>query len=257
MISNQAVVSNKAEFGKNVQIGPFTIVHDNVIIGDNCIIESYCEIGVKSSLSNGEPLYIGHNSHIRSHSIFYEGSVFGDNLITGHRVTVRENTQSGSNVQIGTLSDIQGHCILGNYVKMHSSVHIGQKSCIGNYVWLFPYVVLTNDPHPPSNYLNGVQIKDYAVIATMAVLLPGALIEKDCLVAAHSCLKGNTKSGFIYAGSPAKPKGQVSNIKLQGTDIPAYPWRKHFHRGYTDEVLNEWLREFGSEDIKGTSDGHD
>ena len=28
---------------------------------------------------------------------------------------------------------------------MHSNVHVGQLSVIDDFVWIFPYVVLTND----------------------------------------------------------------------------------------------------------------
>jgi UDP-3-O-[3-hydroxymyristoyl] glucosamine N-acyltransferase len=69
------------------------------------------------------------------------------------------------------LSDLQGHCEIGDYVRFHSNVHIGQKSKIGNFVWIFPYVVLTNDPYPPSNNLVGVTVHDFAAIATMSVIL--------------------------------------------------------------------------------------
>lgn len=40
----------------------------------------------------------------------------------------------GNHVRIGTLSDIQGHCEIGNYVNMHSNVHIGMKSEIEDFV---------------------------------------------------------------------------------------------------------------------------
>lgn len=133
-----SIISKKAQIGINVTIGDFVTIHDNVVIGDNCIIESYTELGVPNHLSNGDNLIIGKNSHIRSHSIFYEGSIFGDGLITGHRVTVREKTRAGKGFQIGTLSDIQGHCNIGDYVRTHSNVHIGQHSEIGNFVWIFP-----------------------------------------------------------------------------------------------------------------------
>lgn len=241
MIDNFAVVSSKAKIGKNVKIGAFTTIHDNVIIGDNCIIESYCEIGVANHLSNGDNLIIGNDSYIRSHSIFYEASVFGDNLTTGHRVTVRERTKAGKNLQIGTLSDIQGHCQIGDYVRFHSNVHIGQKSKIGNFVWVFPYVVLTNDPHPPSEILLGVTIEDYAVIATMSVVLPGAVVATGCLIGAHSSVKGFTDPDMVYAGSPAKKICPTSKIKLQDGSGDAYPWRNHFHRGYPDEVIEKWI----------------
>lgn len=246
MISELALVSKKAKIGKNVKIGAFTTVHDNVVIGDDSVIEGYCEIGVSNHISDGENLIIGKSSHIRSHSIFYEGSEFGERLTTGHRVTVREKIKAGKNLQIGTLSDLQGHCEIGNYVRFHSNVHIGQKSKIGNFVWIFPYVVLTNDPHPPSNTLIGVVVEDFAVIATMSVILPGAVISNGCLVGAHSSVKGFTEPDMVYAGSPAKKICPTSKIKLHDGSGDAYPWRSHFNRGYPDEYVNEWISKNGN-----------
>lgn len=238
-----ALVSEKAKIGRNVTIGPFTTIYDNVKIGDDSTIEAYCELGVANHLSCGEPLVIGEGAHIRSHSIFYEGSQFEEKLVTGHRVTVREKTVAGKNLQIGTLSDIQGHCTIGDYVRFHSNVHIGQKSQIGNFVWIFPYVVLTNDPHPPSNVLKGVIVEDYAVIATMSVILPGVTIRRGSLVGAHSSVNRDTEAEMAYAGSPAKKICHTGNIRLRdGSYLPAYPWVKHFTRGYPGEVVNGWLR---------------
>ena len=238
-----AIVSDKAIVGANVKIGAYTIIYDNVKIAENTVIEAFCEIGVSNHLSGGEILYIGSNSHIRSHSIFYEGSVFLESLVTGHRVTVREKIKAGKNLQIGTLSDLQGHCEIGDYVRFHSNVHIGQKSKIGNYVWIFPYVVLTNDPHPPSDTLLGVTVKDFAVIATMSVILPGAIISRGCLIGAHSSIKGITEEDMIYAGSPAKKICSTTKIKLHEKSGSAYPWRKHFHRGYPEELVKQWMSE--------------
>lgn len=238
-----AIISPKAKLGNNVEIGPSTIVYDNVVIGDNSIIGAFCEIGVANHLSKGEPLVIGASANIRSHSIFYEGSYFGEGLTTGHRVTVRELVKAGKNLQIGTLSDLQGHCEIGDYVRFHSNVHIGQKSKIGNFVWIFPYVVLTNDPHPPSDTLIGVTVEDFAVIATMSVILPGTTVAEGVLVGAHSSLKGETEANMVYVGSPAKKICTTSKIKLQDSKENAYPWRKHFHRGYPIEIVKEWVAE--------------
>lgn len=238
-IHHTAIISPKAKIGANVEIGPNTIIYDNVEIGDNSIIGAFCEIGVANYLSKGLPLIIGKNSNIRSHSIFYEGSTFEEGLTTGHRVTVRELVRAGKNLQIGTLSDLQGHCEIGDYVRFHSNVHIGQHSKIGNFVWIFPYVVLTNDPHPPSNTMLGVTVEDYALIATMSVILPGAVIAEGCLIGAHSSVKGKTEKHSIYVGSPAKSVGPTSRIKLEdGSD--AYPWTKHFKRGYPEDVIKNW-----------------
>lgn len=241
LIHPTAIISDKAVIGKNVQIGQYTTVYDHVVIGDNTIIEGYCEIGVQNHLSEGKILYIGKDSHIRSQSIFYEGSKFGEKLVTGHRVTVREKTVAGKNLQIGTLTDIQGHCTIGDYVRMHSNVHIGQHSKIGNYIWIFPYVVLTNDPHPPSEVMQGVEVEDFAVISTMSVILPGVKISKGCLIGANSMLSIKTEPNMLYSGNPAKKICEASKMRLKdGSRRPAYPWIKHFHRGYPEEVIKEW-----------------
>jgi acetyltransferase-like isoleucine patch superfamily enzyme len=189
---------------------------------------------------------IGAGALVRSHSIFYEGSTFGERLVTGHRVTVREGTEAGVNLQIGTLGDIQGTCRIGDYVRFHSNVHVGQHSTVGNFVWIFPYVVLTNDPHPPSEVMRGVTLEDYVAVATMSLVLPGVRIGRGALVGAHSSVSRDVDADTVVAGAPAKPVCHTADIKLRdGSGLPAYPWRRHFHRGYPDTVVEQWLAEFG------------
>jgi acetyltransferase-like isoleucine patch superfamily enzyme len=241
-----AIICEGVKLSSNVIVGPYSIIHRNVIIGEGTIIGSHCEIGHPVNNSSGEtPLKIGRNSFIRSHSVFYEGSTFGENLVTGHRVTVREKTFAGRNLQIGTLSDIQGHCEIGNFVKFHSNVHIGQHSKIKDYVWIFPYVVLTNDPHPPSNVMMGVTLEKYVAVATMSTILPGVTVKEGALVGAHSSVSRDVESNTVVAGSPAKYICETDKIKLKdGSNNSAYPWRRHFHRGYLPETVDEWISEF-------------
>lgn len=237
-----AIISSRAKIGKSVEIGPYTIIHDNVEIGDGTKIGSNCEIGVSTGLGDGSPLKIGKNSTVRSHSVFYESSSFGDELTTGHRVTVRELTHAGNGFQIGTLGDIQGHCTIGNYVRFHSNVHVGQHTTIDDFVWVFPYVVFTNDPHPPSDVKMGVSVGKFAAIATMSVVLPGVTIGKGALIGACSAVTKDVGHHRIAAGNPAVDRGETSKIKLQdGTGRQAYPWTQHFHRGYPEDVIANWL----------------
>ena len=244
-ISATAIVSSKASIGSNVSIGDFTIIFDNVVIGDNVSIQSHCLIGQPTPLSDGKPLVIGNDSIIRSHSVFYEGSQFGSKLTTGHRVTVREMIEAGANLQIGTLCDLQGHTKIGNYVRFHSSVHIGQKSTIDDYVFIFPYSVLTNDPHPPSKLLIGVKVNKYAVIATMCCILPGVQIGESSLVGAGSLVNRDVEPETVVAGIPAKYICQTADIKLKdGSNQAAYPWIRHFHRGYPQETIDEWISKY-------------
>ncbi|MBK6614427.1 acyltransferase [Ottowia sp.] len=240
-----AFVSKNATIGQNVRIGAFTIVHDRVVVGDNTVIESHCEIGHPTKLANDQPLIIRNDSLIRSHSIFYAGSTFGERLVTGHRVTVRELTRAGRHLQIGTLGDIQGHCEIGDFTRMHSNVFVAHGTKIGNFVWVFPYVVFTNDPHPPSNLCMGSEIGDYAAIATMAVILPGVKVGTHALVAAHSCVGKDVEPHTVVGGVPARFLCPTSKIKLRdGTGNAAYPWPRQFTRGYPDQVVARWRTEF-------------
>lgn len=245
MIDTSATIEKGAKIGINVSIGANTIIGKNTIISDNVTIQGGCEIGVHSAGLNDSPLIISEGSLIRSQSIFYTGSKFGKRLVTGHRVTVREGVNAGENLQLGTLCDVQGDCIIGDFVRFHSNVHIGKNSNIGSFVWIFPYVVLTNDPHPPSNVMRGVTIEDYVVISTMSVLLPGIVVRKGTLIGAHSLLTKSTKEHMLVAGNPAKEICQASKMRLQdGSHMPAYPWRRHFHRGYPVDIVNHWKAEF-------------
>ena len=233
-----ALIGDGVTIGQDVTIGPRTIIYDNVKIGDKSQIgadvilgEPVADIYRNSEAYANPALTIGASSVIRSGSILYAGSTFGDRLETGHRVTIREGTIAGTNFRVGTLSDIQGDCRIGDYVRFHSNVHIGQKSTVGNYVWIFPYVVLTNDPHPPSETIVGVTVEDFAVIATMSVILPGMTVGQDALVGAGSIVNRNVGKEDVVVGNPAKRVASVRDIKSKHTGQPVYPWREHFERG--------------------------
>lgn len=237
-----ALVETGAILGDNVTVGEFSIVRSSCVIGKNVVIGSHCDLGsMASSESFAEPLLIGDNSIIRSHSVFYYGSSFGPGLATGHRVTVREGTIAGAGFQIGTGTDIQGDCTIGDYVRTHSDVHIAKKSKIGNFVWLFPGVVLTNDPMPPSNILRGVTIEDFAVLAVGVKVMPGIRIGAGGLIGAGSILRMNTRSDSLYSGNPAKFLGLLSELPLlDETGNPAYPWKSRFSRGYPEDIIAAW-----------------
>lgn len=249
-VSPLALVSAGAKLGADVTVGPFTIVHDNVVIGDRVTIDGHCEIGYPTPLAGGEPLVIGDDSLIRSHSVFYEGSRFGPGLRTGHHVTVREKFTAGPGLQIGTGSDFQGDATVGDHVHCQSNVTIGRLSRVGSYVWLYPFVVLTNDPTPPSDeYQVGVVVEDYAVIATMSTIMPGVRVGARSLVGAMSLVNEDVEPDTVVAGVPARKRAMTRHILLRdGSGRSAYPWMRRFARGYPAEVIARWRAEFGDPD---------
>lgn len=246
LIHPSSYVSPDAKLGTDVEIGPFSVIHANVILGSRVKVGAYCELGIATHLGDGSPLIIGDDALIRSHAVFYESSAFAPGLTTGHHVTVREKTRAGAGFQIGTLSEIQGDCTVGEYVRFQSNVFVGKKTTIGNFVWILPYVVLTNDPTPPSNVLMGCTIEDYASIAAASVVLPGVTVGHHSLVAAQACVTKDVPPHMVVAGVPARVVGDAKAIKLRdGTNRPAYPWTRHFTRGYPDAVTIDWVNNNG------------
>lgn len=240
---NNVTILSGCHIGENVvleddvYIDHNCIIRDNVtigkgtVIGANCVIGEYTADWYRTHSNQPEPTVIGRDSVIRSGSIIYSGVILGDAFQSGHQITIREGAVLGHHCSIGTLSDIQGHCSIGNYVRCHSNVHISQASTIEDYVWIFPYVVLTNDPTPPSETEQGVTVRSFAVIATGAVILPGIEIQSDSLVAAGAIVTKNVLSGTVVGGNPAKVISTIDKIKNPETGESVYPWRETFERG--------------------------
>ena len=272
-VGNNTVIGSHVTFGEHVVIGHNCIIEEHVVLGDyvyidsNTIIRSGVQIGERTLIGSnciiGEYLMdfcmdrkyhehflkIGKDSLIRSGSVIYGGSEIGEHFQTGHHVTVREKASIGNHVSIGTLSDIQGNCDIGSYVRLHSNVHIGQLSKIDPFVWIFPYVVLTNDPTPPSEEFVGVHVRSFAIIATSAIIMPGLEIGGDSLVAAGAVVTKPVGAYAVVAGNPAKPISDVRKIKSKITGEPVYPWRNHFKRAMPWEKsdFSSW---YDSLDIK-------
>lgn len=242
-------IGRNAQIGKNVKIGDNTTIYDNVVIGDNTIIANDCIIGELlnsyyddiENYKNPETI-IGANSLIRSHCIIYAGNKTGNFLGCGHRVTIRDYTKFGNHCSFGTLDDIQGYSEFGDYCRLHSNVHIGQHSKLGNFIFIYPYVIFTNDPTPPSNICIGPKIDDYSQIATGSILLPGIKIGKHCLIGAGSVVGKDVGDYQVVVGVPAKIVKDIREIKDRKTGEAHYSWPYRFTRGmpWAEMGFEEW-----------------
>ncbi|OGU55548.1 MAG: hypothetical protein A2V66_07080 [Ignavibacteria bacterium RBG_13_36_8] len=248
--NNFQLLGNNINIGKNVKIGDRTIIYDNVQVGDDTIIANDCIIG--------EPLHnyyyndnyinpetkIGESSLIRSHAIIYAGSTFGNELQTGHRITILPDSKIGHNCSIGTLCDIQGDIEIGNYCRLHSNIHVGQKSIIKNYVFIYPFVIFTNDPTPPSDDWLGVTVDEYTQIGAGSILMPGIKIGKNCLIGAGSVVSKDFNDFSLVMGNPGRRIGDVKKIKSRKKDGFHYPWMYNFERGMPWKGIgyDEWLK---------------
>ena len=254
-IGHNCIFEDDIKIGNNVTIDCNVIIRSGTVIGDGSYIGANSIIGeassgMKDSDSIKNKLVIGKNALIRSGAIIYSNSTIGDNFQTGHRVTIREKSVIGNHVSVGTLSDIQGSCTIGNYVRMHSNVHIGQLSVIDDFVWIYPYVVLTNDPTPPSEKFVGVHVCSFAIIATGSIIMPGLTIGTDSLVGAGAIVTRSVNQYEVVVGNPAKPITDIRNVKSKFTGEPVYPWREHFKRymPWEESDFENWYKSLSIEE---------
>jgi acetyltransferase-like isoleucine patch superfamily enzyme len=243
-------VSLKSKVGRNVRIGDNSTIYDNVEIGDDSIICNDSIVGEPLNSYYHDPSYtnpptvIGPGALIRSHSIIYAGCIIGSGFASGHRITVRENSIIGERCSMGTLSDIQGNVKIGNYCRLHSNVHISQTCSIGDFVWMYPFSVMTNDPYPPSEDINGGHLGSYSQIGVHAVILPGVRVGENCLIAANSVVTKMVPEFSLVKGDPAKVVMDIRTYVVMGKGKP-YPWMKRFERGMPWEGIgfDQWIQQ--------------
>jgi acetyltransferase-like isoleucine patch superfamily enzyme len=221
-----------AKVGVRCTIAPTAIIHANVELGDDTIVEDFVILGNPArGDAAGKPLVIGTGGHIRSHTIMYEGSCFGENLRVGHSSLLREGITAGENLQVGSLNVLEGDATFGDWVRLHSNVHISKGSEIGDLVWIFPYVVTTNDPLPPSGLCVGVTIGAGAVVCTSSVVLPGITLGIGAFIGAMSRVSTDVPAGGLYVGNPGLLLGPVTKLRHKPTG-KQHPWYGHHADAY-------------------------
>jgi acetyltransferase-like isoleucine patch superfamily enzyme len=241
-----SVVSSDAELGRDVTVGPLCVIHANVSVGDGAFVDSHSVLGTPTADYYADPrtyepapCRIGRSAVIRSHCTIYSGATIGDNFACGHHATVREECVIGEGVRIGTLCDLQPEVRIGDYARLHSDVFVAKGSLIEELTWLFPRVMLIDDPHPPSDSCTqGPIVRRFAVVGADSMLFPGIEVGEGAVVAAKSLVRRDVPPDTVVAGIPAKVVGATAGVTChEGRLEQVYPWWRHFRRGYPEGVL--------------------
>ncbi len=235
-----AIVSKSARLGKRVVISAGVIIYDNAEIGDNSFVGPYCVIGEPTAAYYNNPerhnfkkTTIGSDAIIRSFTTIYEDVTIGHHFRSGHHAVIREGTTIGHHTSFGSFSESPGQSLIGNYVRIHSKVMLSEKNVIEDYVWIFPFVVLTNVKHPPVGEFQTTTIREYAQLFSHAVILPGITIGKNAIVGAGALVTRDVGDERVIVGNPGKDVKSVREIRDdQGNFV--YPWKDHLteYRGY-------------------------
>ena len=241
-----STVSSDAELGAGVKVGPYCVIEANVSVGEGSFVGSHVVLGAATANYYGDPdsyeparCEIGKGAVIRSHSIVYAGASVGEDFESGHHVTIREGTRIGDGVRIGTLSDIQPEVTIGNHARLHSNVFVAKRSTIEELTWLFPYVILIDDPHPPSDTCTqGPTIRKFAVVGAQSTVYPAVEVGEGAVVGAMTLVRSDVPPETLVVGVPAKIVGTTADVVCrEGRLEQVYPWWRHFRRGYPEGVL--------------------
>lgn len=124
-----------------------------------------------------------------------------------------------ASIRIGSYVHIAGYCHLSG----GSGIVMEDFSGLSNGVRLYSRSddysgeFLTN-PCVPKEYLGvisgAITLKRHVIVGAGSVVLPGATVEEGCAVGALSLLRGATEAWGIYAGIPAKRRGERSRALL-------------------------------------------
>ncbi|WP_210470019.1 acyltransferase [Sporosarcina sp. 6E9] len=222
------VISDNVKFGENVIVGNNVVIYEGTTIGDNCIIQDNAVIGKQPTRAKASilpdvdqlpPAHIGNSVTIGTSAIIYANAEIGNDVFVADLATVRERVQIGEATIIGRGVAVENDCTVGKRCKLETNCYITAYSELGDYVFIAPNVVTTNDnfmgrTKDRLDQFKGVTIKDGGRIGANATILPGKTIDEDGTVAAGSIVSNNVEKESLVLGSPAKEIRKVPNEQL-------------------------------------------
>ena len=136
-----------------------------------------------------------------------------------HNCQVLKGAQIGENCKIGHNCFIGSRAKLGNGVKLESNVDVWDLITLGNYVFVGPSAVFTNDINPRAKYpkKNFPQygkwfptlVKEGATLGANCTIICGHTIGEWALIGAGAVVANDIPAYAIAYGVPAKVSGWV------------------------------------------------
>ena len=212
VIEDNVIIGNNFQVGYNVVIRSGTIIGDNVRIDDNTVIGKRpmrASLSIFKEEKDLPPTSIGNNCLIGANTVIYIGANIADYVMVADLASIRENTFIDEYTIIGRGVTIENMVFIGKRCKLESNCYITAYSDLGDYVFIAPGVVTSNDNYigrteERFKHFRGVTVKKGGRIGAGAVILPGKIIGEDALVAAGSVVTKDVPARKVVMGAPAR-----------------------------------------------------
>ena len=222
IIEDDVTIGNNCQFGYNVVIRSGTIIGDNVRIDDNTVIGKHpmrAKMSILKEEKNLPSAFIGDNCLIGANTVIYVGANIAKHVFIADLASVRENTNIGEYTIIGRGVTVENHVLIGKRCKLESNCYMTAYSELGDYVFIAPGVVTSNDNYigrteERFKHFKGVTVKKGGRIGAGAVILPGKVIGEDALVAAGSVVTKDVPARKVVMGVPARVIRDVPKEQL-------------------------------------------
>jgi UDP-2-acetamido-3-amino-2,3-dideoxy-glucuronate N-acetyltransferase len=177
-----------------------------------------------SKVDSLKPAVIGNACIIGTGVVIYRGCQVGDECLVADLATIREHVIIGNKTIIGRNAAIENHCRVGDYCKLETNSYITAWSDLGDFVFIAPGVITSNDNFAGRSqkrfkHFKGVTVKDGGRIGANATVLPGRTIEEQGFAAAGAVVTRDVPARTIVVGSPAKVLRPVPVDQLLSSEV--------------------------------------
>lgn len=144
-----------------------------------------------------------------------KGANIGNHTKIWHYSHVCNGAEIGENCNIGQNVFLAGGSRLGNNCKVQNNVSVYAGVECGDYVFLGPSCVLTNDINPRGMYSKGGEyiktiIEDGVTVGANATIVCGNRIGRHALIGAGAVVTKDVDAYSIMVGNPAKKIGEIN-----------------------------------------------
>lgn len=156
-------------------------------------------------------------------AIVEEGSVVGDGTKIWVNSQIRSGAVIGRDCSIGKDVFIDTEVVIGDGCKVQNGAQLYRGLTVGNFVFIGPGVIFTNDLRPRAQgewVVVPTLVEDFVSIGANATIVCGVTLQRGCLIGAGSVVTKSVESFAEVHGNPARHVGyiDVNGKKVLGQD---------------------------------------